>query len=59
MNRLQRVIGKYVSEEQAAFIVNHSITNNVLGVFEIIHYLKCRMKGRNGEVALNIDISKA
>ena len=48
-----------MSEEQAAFIVNHSITNNVLGVSEIIHYLKCRMKGRNGEVALNIDISKA
>lgn len=33
--------------------------DNMLFAFEIIHHMKHKNKGRNGEVALKLDISKA
>lgn len=35
------------------------ITDNVVIAFEIIHYMKRKVRGKKGEVALKIDISKA
>jgi hypothetical protein len=58
-NRLQQVLNKCISIEQSGFISGRSITDNVLVASEIIHYLKCKNRGRKGEVALKIDISKA
>lgn len=58
-NRLKRVLHKCISIEQTAFITERSILDNVVVANEIIHYLKCKSKGRQGEMALKIDIKKA
>lgn len=57
--RLKRVLNKYISEEQYAFIQGRSIMDNVLIASEIMHYMKNKRKGKKGEVALKLDISKA
>lgn len=56
--RLKNVLDKCVSEEQSAF-VSGSINDNVLVVSEILHAMKCKRRGKQGDVALKIDISKA
>jgi hypothetical protein len=58
-NRLKLVLGKYISEEQSAFIEGRSIIDNALIAIEIIHCLKRRTRGGKGELALKIDFSKA
>ncbi|GAU45877.1 hypothetical protein TSUD_401030, partial [Trifolium subterraneum] len=58
-NRLKQCLEKCVSEEQSAFIEGRSITDNALVAIEIIHYMKRKTRGYNGELALKIDISKA
>lgn len=58
-NRLKTVIAKCISEEQSAFVQGRSILDNALVAAEILHYLKCKNKGKTWEVALKIDISKA
>ncbi|MCI28064.1 RNA-directed DNA polymerase (Reverse transcriptase), partial [Trifolium medium] len=58
-NRLKECIGKCVSEEQSAFVEGRSILDNALIAIEIIHALKRKTRGRKGEIALKIDISKA
>ncbi|KAK2390980.1 hypothetical protein QL285_064484 [Trifolium repens] len=58
-NRLKGVLGKYISEEQSAFVEGRSIIDNALIAIEIIHCLKRRTKGAKGELALKIDFSKA
>lgn len=58
-NRLRKVINKCISEEQSAFVEGRSILDNALIAIELIHYMKCKTKGKMGDVALKIDISKA
>lgn len=58
-NRLKFLLLGCVAEEQATFIANRSISNNIIVASEVIHYLRRRKKGKRGEVALKIDISKA
>ncbi|KAK2438202.1 hypothetical protein QL285_023013 [Trifolium repens] len=58
-NRLMYCLEKCVSEEQSAFIEGRSILDNALIVVEIINALKRRTRGRKGDLALKIDISKA
>ncbi|XP_074347681.1 uncharacterized protein LOC141686552 [Apium graveolens] len=58
-NRLQEVLPSLISENQSAFIKNRGITDNVLIAFEVIHHMSRKKKGRVGEVALKLDISKA
>nr|KYP42806.1 hypothetical protein KK1_035788 [Cajanus cajan] len=42
--------------EQAAFVQNISIIDNA---FEIIHHMKCKLKGKKVEVAFKVEMSKA
>jgi hypothetical protein len=58
-NRLKECLEKCVSEEQSAFIEGRSILDNALIAIEFIHALKRKTRGRRGEMALKIDISKA
>jgi hypothetical protein len=44
---------------RGGFEENRSIVDNVMVAYEIIHGMKCKRKGKVGEVALKIDISKA
>jgi hypothetical protein len=58
-NRLKRCLDKRVSQEQFTFVVGWSIHDNALIAKEVIHALKIKTKGRRGESALKIHISKA
>jgi hypothetical protein len=58
-NRLKPLLNRYISAEQSAFIADRSILDNVMVAMETIHHMKCKVKGKVGEVALKIDISKA
>jgi rRNA-processing protein FCF1 len=58
-NRLKPFLPQCISQEQSALVENRSIVDNVMIASEIIHRMKCRTKGKMGEVALKIDISKA
>ncbi|GAU18647.1 hypothetical protein TSUD_124800 [Trifolium subterraneum] len=58
-NRLKLCLDKCVSQEQSAFVEGRSILDNALISIEVLHSLKRKTKGRRGELALKIDISKA
>jgi hypothetical protein len=58
-NILRVLLDKLVSHEQSAFVEGRSILDNALVAIEIIHAMKRRTRGRKGDLALKIDISKA
>lgn len=58
-NRLQKILPKCISGEQAGFVSGRSIVDNVLIASEIIHHLRCKTGGKKGEATLKIDIRKA
>jgi len=58
-NRLRPLIDKWISPEQATFVRSRSIMDNALTAFEILHQMRCKTKGKKGEIALELDISKA
>ena len=43
--------GKLISIEQSTFIHEHSILGNALIADEILHHMKCKVKGKMREVA--------
>ena len=58
-NRLKPFLNSIVSEAQSAFIANRLITDNILIVFESLHYMKTQSSGREGFMTLKLDMSKA
>jgi hypothetical protein len=58
-NRLKPLLNRYIFIEQSAFVADRSILDNVMVAMETIHHMKCKVKGKVGEEALKIDISKA
>lgn len=58
-NHPKPILPKCISQEQSTFVKDCSIPNNVMIASKIIHRMKCKTKGKLGEVALKIDISKA
>ncbi|WOG87677.1 hypothetical protein DCAR_0206908 [Daucus carota subsp. sativus] len=58
-NRLKKVIDEIISEEQSAFIPGRIISDNIMISFEIIHYMKRKTQGKEGWMALKLDMSKA
>lgn len=58
-NRLKNLLPGIVSENQSAFVPGRSINDNVLVSFEIVHYMKRKHRGLEGDVAIKLDISKA
>lgn len=57
-NRLKAVLRDIISENQSAFVSDRNITDNVLVAFEIIHHMRNKKSGREGDVALKVDISQ-
>ena len=58
-NRIKPILSTIISEEQSAFVAGRSIIDNVIVAFEVIHGMKRKTRGNNGDVAFKIDISKA
>ncbi|XP_024035529.1 uncharacterized protein LOC127899286 [Citrus sinensis] len=58
-NRMKAVLSSIISENQSAFVPGRAITDNILILAEIMHYLKRKRQGRTGIAALKIDMSKA
>jgi hypothetical protein len=58
-NHLKRVLGEIISPNQSAFISGRLITDNVLIAFEALHTMDSRLSGKEGYMALKLDMSKA
>ena len=58
-NRLKQILPKLVCENQSAFVAERLITDNVLVASEIMYHISQRRKGKVGEMALKLDMSKA
>ena len=59
VNRLKKFSAHTIPDSQSAFLSGRFITDNVLVVFETLHYLKRKTQGKLGLIALKLDISKA
>jgi hypothetical protein len=57
-NRLKRVLGKIISPNQSTFIPGRLITDNIIIAFEALHTMDTRLKGKEGYMALKLDMSK-
>jgi hypothetical protein len=58
-NRLKQVLPHIISLEQSAFIPGRLITDNILVAFETLHTMDTRLKGKEGFMAMKLDMSKA
>ena len=58
-NRMKIVSPYIVSQNQSAFIPGRHITDNIIVAFESFHSVVNRLKGKQGFMALKLDISKA
>lgn len=58
-NRLNKVLEVVILDSQSAFLPGRLISDNIMVSFEIMHYLKCKKLGKDGFMALKLDMSKA
>ncbi|XP_074357944.1 uncharacterized protein LOC141697454 [Apium graveolens] len=58
-NRLKLVLDSVISDTQSVFIHGRLISDNIMVSYEVMHYLKCKRVGKDGYMALKLDMSKA
>ncbi|KAL8124645.1 hypothetical protein AgCh_012338 [Apium graveolens] len=58
-NRLKEILPGIIAENQSAFVAGRNITDNFLVAFEVIHHMRNKKRGQDGEIALKLDVSKA
>jgi hypothetical protein len=58
-NRLKTILPHLISDSQSAFVPGRLIIDNVLVAFETLHHMHTTKMGRDGAMALKLDMSKA
>ncbi|XP_045822393.1 uncharacterized protein LOC123915300 [Trifolium pratense] len=58
-NRLKPILSKCIYDNQSAFVPGRSILDNAMVAIEVVHYMKSKLRGKVGDIALKLDISKA
>ena len=58
-NRLKYVLPGVISRSHSAFVPGRAVTVNILISYEILHFLNRKTKGKQGFVALKVDMAKA
>lgn len=58
-NRIKHILPPTVDEIHCAFVPNRMITNNTTIAFECVHFMKKKVKGKKGHMALKLVMSKA
>lgn len=58
-NRLKASLPSIISDEQSAFVPWRLITYNIIVAFETLHAIRRKTGGKNGLMALKLDMSKA
>ena len=58
-NRLKEILPFIISKLQSAFIPGRLISDNILAAYETLHTMHTRMWGKEGFMAVKIDMSKA
>ena len=48
-----------ISDAQSAFIPERIITDNTTIAFEVLHRMRNRRRGKDGQMAIKLDITKA
>jgi hypothetical protein len=56
---LKGIVDDIISPNQSAFVPGRLITNNILVAYETTHFLKNKRRGKDGYLALRLDMSKA
>lgn len=57
-NRLKEVLEVCISRNQSAFVPNRQILDNIILSHECMHYLKNKRQGKEGFMAIKLDMSK-
>jgi hypothetical protein len=58
-NKVKAVLSKIISLHQSAFIPGQLITDNILAAYETLHTMHSNMWGKEGYMAIKLDMSKA
>lgn len=58
-NRLKLILAKIISDAQSAFVLNRLISDNTTVAYELLHMMRNKRKGKVGQMAVKLDISKA
>nr|XP_017221408.1 PREDICTED: uncharacterized protein LOC108198150 [Daucus carota subsp. sativus] len=58
-NRFKKILDGVISETQSAFIPGRLMSDNTMIAYEVMHYMKRKVGGRAGRMALKLDMSKA
>ena len=58
-NCLKLILPNVISNVQSAFVPNRLITNNTSIAYELLHKMRNKRKGKLGQMAFKLDISKA
>ena len=57
-NRLKKILPNIISDTQSAFMHGRLITDTVIVAFETMHHISQKKGGKDGEMALKLDMSK-
>ena len=58
-NRLKTMLPQIISKNKSAFLSERLITDNLLVAFKLMHYLDHKKSGKDGYMAIKLNMSKA